>query len=236
MANLKKYKNKQSLNESKDNPNVGDRVKFRTDELKDKQGLISELVDMNSAIRKFKVKLDNGDVVDAESGDFINLENSSESSLNENKETLSKKDLADVLTINSMAGRKFSESDISDDVLKKFNDTWKNLYAKNPNFDPFGLDVELEDADVFDDFMNLIASLSKIDSKVSLFESKDVEQRRYVANSQILSKYMGNPSDKSMAIKMNESINKVRARLNDGARLLGNNIPPISKEKKNLPF
>lgn len=90
----------------------------------------------------------------------------------ESKESYSKSDLARMLTINSTTGNEFSASDISNDVLKAFNDGWKAIYNKNKDFNPFEDDVEAEDIDVLDEFIDLLISLSSIDGKANLFESK----------------------------------------------------------------
>lgn len=90
----------------------------------------------------------------------------------EAKEEYSKSELARILSINSTTGKEFTADDITSDNIKKFNDGWKPIFQKNPNFNPYGDDIEMDEVDVFDDFMDLIVSLSKDNPKINLFESK----------------------------------------------------------------
>ena len=106
----------------------------------------------------------------------------------EASETLSKKTLANILSINSVTGKKFKASDISDDVLNAFNSEWKNIYAKNPKFNPTGDDIDEEDEEGFDEFMELITSVSKIDPNLSLFEAFDCSKSQRKENIKNLTK------------------------------------------------
>lgn len=232
---IETYAKQNNLNESNsDDPKNGDRIRIIDGEYSGKEAFV-EFVDVENAIKKVVVNLlPNGGNVTIESGQFVNLEESKK--LFENKETLTKSDLANVLSLNAVNGRKFSDSDISDDILSKFNSKWSSIHKTNPSFDPFGLDVEMEDADVFDDFMDLIVSLSKSDSKVSLFEnSKAFEKKKlsvlsslYEKNSNIL----GSKTGKEF-VKLNEGLKGLKNKIKEVEKNVGEKP---SNKKYNLPL
>jgi len=87
------------------------------------------------------------------------------------KSKYSKKELAEIFTINNVTGRVIKEEDIKDKILEDFNKGWGKINSKNPDFNPMGEDVDMEDTDVIDDFMDLLVMLGKSDTTVDLFES-----------------------------------------------------------------
>jgi hypothetical protein len=217
---IESYAKQNDLNESSNSPKNGDRIKITQGEYKDKEAFI-EFVDDKDFVRKFVVNIiPDGKSITLESGQFVNMEDSE--NLFENKETLTKGDLARVLTLNAVNGRNFSDSDISDDILSKFNKKWSSIYKTNPSFDPFGLDVEVEEADVFDDFMDLIVSLGKSDSKVSLFENrKDFEIKRMRKLTQLFEEGVSKLGSSTNIVGLNENIKNIKGKIKDVERLTG---------------
>lgn len=228
-----------SLNEADEDPlKEGDKVKILKDgDLKGKEGKVVAIYNGDSAIRDFIIDVD-GKEEKMQTGDFYNM-SESKKLLFENKEVLTKSDLANVLSLNAVNGRKFSESDISDDILSKFNSKWSSLYKTNPNFDPFGLDVELEDADVFDDFMDLLVSLGKSDSKVSLFESDTVVGAKKLGVFTKLfeknSSKLGSKTGKEF-VALNENLKNVKNKIKDNEIVAGQKAKINKNGKGTLPF
>jgi len=90
-------------------------------------------------------------------------------------ETLSSVDkntMSDILTLYNINGRAFLPSDISDEVVNKFNSFLTKFSKENENFDVFGKDYTGKETD---DFINGIISTIG-GSGLSLFESKDIEK------------------------------------------------------------
>lgn len=171
---------------------------------------------------------------------FNDMDSLSESTnLFESKESLTKGDLSRVLSLNAVNGKKFSESDISDDILSTFNSKWSQIYKTNPDFDPFGLDVEPNEVDVFDDFMDLIASLGNSDPKVSLFESKQkleskklsVLSKTYESNYLKLNSKAGRDF-----INLNENLKNVKNKIKNSETITGQKAKFSGTDKNILPF
>jgi len=145
---------------------------------------------------------------------------SANSKMFESKEVLTKKDLANILTLNAVNGKEFKEEQISDSVLRSFNSQWKNIYSKNKNFDPFGLDMEMNDNDVFDDFMELVIKTANLDPKLSLFESVEYNKETIKKNRSKFKRKVG----------LNEGVKKSKFKSSD----LGEVNIEFDSDKKEL--
>lgn len=79
-------------------------------------------------------------------------------------EGMTKEQLAQVYTINNVVGRIVKTGDISDDILKKFNTTYKKF--ENDKFDPFSDEYTGKETDVFIELL-----VSAMGDKDLLFEN-----------------------------------------------------------------